>query len=278
MAGRLEGKVAVITGGGSGIGRGTTLRFLREGARVVVADLNERTAAETLDLAAKEGLADAIRFIKTDVSNEEQVAAMVDLASSEFGRLDCVYNNAGLPGALGKLDEIDADNWDFTFRVLVRGVFLGIKHATRVMKKQGEGGVILNTGSTAGLTGGCGPHAYSASKAAVINLTRSASVELAGEGIRVNVICPGGILTPLVHRGSEEAMEEGMRNSQPLKIAGRAEDVAAMACFLACDDARFVTGGIYLVDGGLIAAGPHVYRGQWEAVMGAGLDRGTVDF
>ncbi|RMD81167.1 MAG: glucose 1-dehydrogenase [Candidatus Dadabacteria bacterium] len=278
MAGKLEGKVAVITGGGSGIGRGTVLRFLREGAKVVVADLNERTGRETLDLAAKEGLGDRARFIKTDVSKEADVEAMIDLAMNEFGRLDCVYNNAGLPGALGALDEISADDWDFTFAVLVRGVFLGIKHAARVLKQQNQGGVILNTGSTAGLSGGCGPHAYSAAKAAVINLTRSASVELAQHNIRVNVICPGGILTPLVHRGSEEAMEEGMRNSQPLKIVGRAEDVAALACFLASDEARFVTGGVYVIDGGLTAAGPHVYRGQWEAVMGAGLDRGTVDF
>ncbi|RMF19151.1 MAG: glucose 1-dehydrogenase [Deltaproteobacteria bacterium] len=278
MAGKLEGKVAVITGGGSGIGRGTVLRFLDEGAKVVLADLNERTAAETLELAGQKGAADRARFIKTDVSNEDQVAAMVDLAVSEFGRLDCVFNNAGLPGALGELDEIKAEDWDFTFSVLVRGVFLGIKHAARVLKKQDQGGVILNTGSTAGLSGGCGPHAYSAAKAAVINLTRSASVELARKNIRVNAICPGGILTPLVHRGSEEAMEEGMRNSQPLKIVGRAEDVAALACFLASDEARFVTGGVYVIDGGLTAAGPHVYRGQWEAAMGAGLDRGTVDF
>ena len=277
MAGRLEGKVAVITGGGSGIGRDSVLHFLGEGASVVIGDLNEKRARETIELAAARSAADRVLFIRTDVSSEADVEAMIELASREFGRVDCIFNNAGLMGAIGKIEEVSADDWDFTFSVLVKGVFFGLKYGARVMKTQGHGGSIINTGSIAGLSGGCGPHAYSAAKAAVVNLTRSVSVELAKHKIRVNCVCPGGILTPLVHRGNEEVLEEPMRQAQPLKEVGRGTDIAAMAVFLASEEARFITGAVIVVDGGVTAAGPHVYHGQWEAAMGSGVDRGTID-
>lgn len=277
MAGRLKGKVAVITGGGSGIGRDTVLRFLAEGAKVVASDINERTGKETLDLAAAQGWAADVVFQKTDVSDEAQVAAMVDRAKAEFGRLDVVYNNAGYPGAVGKIHKIDVDQWDKTFAVLVRGVFLGMKHGARVLLEQGEGGVLLNTGSVAGLSGGCGPIAYTACKAAVINMTRAVAVQLAKHNIRANSICPGGINTPLVHRGNEEAMDSVMASAQPMKTAGRGADIASAAVYLASDDARFVTGIELTVDGGLIAAGPHVYKGEFEAAFPGGMDVGTSE-
>ncbi len=277
MAGRLEGKVAVITGGGSGIGRDTVLRFLAEGARVVASDVNERTGKETLDLAAAAGFGPHVVFQKTDVSDEAQVAAMIDRAKAEFGRLDIVYNNAGYPGALGKIHKIDADAWDKTFSVLVKGVFLGMKHGARVMLEQGEGGCLLNTGSVAGLTGGCGPIAYTACKAAVVNMTRAVAVQLAKHNIRANTICPGGVNTPLVHRGNEDAMEGVMAAAQPMKTAGRGTDIAAAAVYLASEDARFVTGIELVVDGGLIAAGPHVYKGEFEAAFPSGMDVGTSE-
>ena len=173
MAGRIEGKVAIITGGASGMGRDTALRFLREGAQVVIADMNEGTGKDTLELAAAEGFDQDIRFIRTDVSQESDIEAMVRHATDEFGRLDCIFNNAGLGGAMGKATEIEVDDWDFTFGVLVRGVFLGIKHAARVMQAQGEGGSLINTASVAGMTGGCGPVAYSASKAAGLSRART---------------------------------------------------------------------------------------------------------
>ncbi len=275
VSGRLEGKVAVVTGGGSGIGRDSVLRFLKEGAQVVIGDLNEKTAAEALDLAAQAGLGASARFLKTNVADEAQVSAMIEQAVKEFGRLDVVFNNAGLPGALGKVHEIKVEDWDFTFSVLVRGVFLGVKHGARVLRAQGQGGSIINTASIAGLSGGCGPHAYSSAKAAVVNFTRSVSVELARKKIRVNAICPGAILTPLVHRGNKEALEPMMAQSQPWPEAGLGDDVAAAATYLASDESRFVTGAVLAVDGGLTAAGPHVYRGNWEQ-SGNTVDMGTT--
>ncbi|MFN2427395.1 MAG: SDR family NAD(P)-dependent oxidoreductase [Candidatus Binatia bacterium] len=276
MAGRLEGKVAVITGGGSGIGRDSVLRFLAEGAKVVASDVNERTGLETLELAAAAGLSTKdLVFQRTDVSDEAQVAAMVDRAKAEFGRLDIVFNNAGYPGALGKIDKIDLGQWDKTFSVLVRGVFLGMKHGARVMLAQGEGGCFINTGSVAGLSGGCGPIAYTACKAAVVNMTRAVAVQMARHNIRANTVCPGGINTPLVHRGNEDAMDGVMANAQPMKTAGRGTDIAAAAVYLASDDARFVTGIELVVDGGLTAAGPHAYKGEFEAAFPDGMDEGT---
>ncbi len=272
---RLEGKVAVVTGGGSGIGRESVLRFLREGAKVVIGDLNDKTAAEAIDIASGEGLGANVRFVKTNVAEEAQVSAMLDLAVKEFGRLDIVFNNAGLPGALGKIHEMRVEDWDLTFAVLVRGVFLGCKHGARVLRAQGQGGSIINTASIAGLSGGCGPHAYTSAKAAVVNLTRSVAVELARKKIRVNAICPGAILTPLVHRGNKEALEPMMAQSQPWPEAGLGEDIASAATYLASDESRFVTGAILVVDGGLTAAGPHVYRGNWEA-SGNSVDMGTT--
>jgi NAD(P)-dependent dehydrogenase (short-subunit alcohol dehydrogenase family) len=279
MAGRLEGKVAVITGGGNGIGRATVLRFLAEGARVVVADLNEQTGNETLALAKQAGAESRVRFLRTDVAREADVAAAVALASSAFGRLDVMFNNAGVAGAFGPITDIEEADWDYTFDVLVKGVFLGIKHAARVLKAQGEGGVIISTASIAGLSGGDGPQAYSASKAAVINLTRAVAIELAPQRIRVNAICPGGILTPLIHRGNEEAMRPVLEKFQPWPEAGRPEHIAGAALFLASDDSTFVTGEALVVDGGAVAAGSNAIQnlgGGAMAAMGVGVDRGTT--
>lgn len=279
MAGRLNGKVAVITGAASGIGRATVLRFLDEGARVVAADFNETTGKETLDLAAQAGHAKDIRFIRTDVAREDDVAAAIQLASAAFGRLDCVFNNAGVAGAFGPITHVNADDWDYTFAVLVRGVFLGLKYGARVMKAQGQGGTIINTASVAGLSGGDGPQAYSAAKAAVINLSRAVAVELAPDKIRVNAICPGGILTPLLHRGSPDLISPILVQMQPWPEHGQPEHIAAAALFLASDDARFVTGEALVVDGGLTAAGGNAMRalGQGEGfMMSVGVDRGTT--
>ena len=280
MAGRLDGKVAVITGGGNGIGRATALRFLAEGARgVVIADLNPSSGEETVELARQAGAGERIRFVRTDVTREAEVAAAIAAAPQAFGRLDCVFNNAGIAGAFGPITHVDAEEWDQTFAVLVRAVFLGMKHGARVLKAQGEGGSFINTASIAGLSGGDGPQAYSAAKAAVINLSRAVAVELAPQRIRVNAICPGLILTPLVHRGAEAAMEPIAAAIQPWPEAGRPEHIAAVALFLASDDARFVTGEALVADGGLTAAGGGAAEklGMGGAMYAAaGMDQGST--
>ena len=278
MEGRLDGRVAVITGAGSGIGRATAVRFLQEGARVVAAEFNETTGTETVALAAQAGRGERIRFVRTDVAREADVEVAINLALSAFGRLDCVFNNAGVAGAFGPITHISAEDWDYTFGVLVRGVFFGIKHAARVLKAQGSGGSIINTASVAGLSGGDGPQAYSAAKAAVINLTRAVAVELAPDKIRVNAICPGGILTPLLHRGSPEVIEPLLQQMQPWPEPGQPEHIAGAALFLASDDARFVTGEALVVDGGLTAAGGNALRtlGQQGFMLSVGVDRGTT--
>ncbi|MEX2205943.1 MAG: SDR family oxidoreductase [Myxococcota bacterium] len=258
MSGRIEGKVAVITGGASGMGRATALRFLSEGARVVVADMNDAVGKEFLESAATSGHKQTLRFVRTDVAEEADVEAMIATAEREFGRVDIVFNNAGIGGAFGPLTDLRVEDWDFTFAVLVRGVFLGIKHGARAMKRHGQGGSIINTASVAGLSGGAGPLCYSAAKAAVVNLSRAAAVELAADKIRVNAICPGGILTPLVHRGSPEAARPRMQKLQPWPEVGLGEHIAGAALFLASEDARFVTGEALNVDGGLTAAGPNL--------------------
>jgi len=258
MTGRLAGRVAVITGGASGMGRGTVERFLAEGASVVAADLNEAKGAELL--ASHSGLGDAkrLRFVRVDVSLEADVEGLVRAALEAFGGLDVMFNNAGIGGAFGPLTETEVDAWDETFEVDVRSVFLGIKHAARAMIAAGRGGSILNTASIAGLNAGGGAQAYSAAKAAVINLTQSAAVELAPQRIRVNAICPGVIYTPLMHQGKPDAADEWRRELQPWPDRGEPSDIAGAALFLACDDSRFVTGTHLLVDGGLMAAGPRV--------------------
>lgn len=257
---RLEGKTAIITGGASGMGRATVLRFLAEGANVVIADYNVTTGAETLAQATQEGFGARARFVKTDVAKEADIEAMIACAVDNFGRLDVLFNNAGVGGAIGPLTELTVEAFDYTFDVLTKSVFLGMKHGTRVMKKQGNGGSIINTASIAGLSGDAGPMIYSAAKAAVISLTKSAAVELAPERIRVNAICPGLIWTPLAHGGKTEKYAEVFNTGQPWPERGEGEHIAGAALFLATDDARFVTGESLVVDGGLTAAGPELSK------------------
>ncbi len=271
--------MAVVTGGGNGIGRATVLRFVAEGARVLVADLNVETGEETIALVERAGHGGQARFLRTDVADEAQVRAAIEGAHHAWGRLDCVFNNAGVGGAVGPITHLRVEDWDFTMAVLLRSVFLGMKHGARIMKAQGRGGVILSTASVAGLSGGDGPQAYSAAKAAVINLTRAVALELAADCIRVNCICPGGINTPLLHRGSPDAIAQMLDRAQPWPEHGRAEDIAAAALYLASDDARFVTGEALVVDGGLTCGGGNSLRRQPGAdgpMQMVGVDRGST--
>lgn len=257
---RLTGKVAVITGGASGMGKATSFRFLAEGARVVVADYNAATGAATMQEAVAAGYGDSVDFIRTDVAREADVEAMLQRALKRFGRLDVVFNNAGVGGAIGPLTETSVTDWDYTMDVLAKGVFLGIKHAARILRAQGQGGSIINTASIAALSGDGGPLVYSAAKAAVLSLTRSAAVELARDRIRVNAICPGFIATPLAELDRPEETRARFVTAQPWPDYGRGEHIAGAALFFASDDAEFVTGEALVVDGGLTAAGPELSK------------------
>jgi NAD(P)-dependent dehydrogenase (short-subunit alcohol dehydrogenase family) len=278
---RLENRVAVVTGGASGMGKATVLRFLAEGASVVIADFNATTGADTVREAFAAGHGEQVRFIKTDVAEEADVAAAVACAVETFGGIDVMFNNAGVGGAIGPLTETSVSDWDYTFAVLTRGVFLGIKHAARAMRAQGRGGSIINTASIAGLSGDAGPLAYSAAKAAVINLSKGAAVELAQDHIRVNAICPGFIATPLAALGgSVTELSAQFATAQPWPEAGNGDHIAGVALFLASDDARFVTGESILVDGGLTASGPELSR-KFPRTAGrqsryAGITRGST--
>lgn len=255
MTGRLEGRTAVITGAASGIGAGTARLFVEEGARVVVADMQVDAGRALVD-----ELGESARFAEVNVLDESQVAAAVDLAVAEFGRLDIMFNNAGIVGAVGRISEMSVEAWDNTIGILLRGVFLGVKHAARVMLPQNSG-VILNTASTAGVLGGLGPHAYTAAKHGVIGLTKSVANELAPNAIRVNAIAPGNTVTAMtasVTTGDATDVEgttARIASMSPLGYAGVPHDIAAAALYLASDDARYVSGHTLVVDAGQTTAG-----------------------
>ncbi|MGI9053675.1 MAG: glucose 1-dehydrogenase [Ilumatobacteraceae bacterium] len=268
MSGRLEGKVAIVTGGANGIGEGSTRRFVEEGARVVIVDVQEEAG-----LALAKELGDAVRFVRTDVTDEDDVAAAVDHAVAEFGRLDVMFNNAGIVGVIGRIADTSTDGWDHTVAVLLRGVFLGTKHAARVMVPQGSG-VIISTSSTAGILGGLGPHCYTACKHAVIGLTKSVASELASSGIRVNAISPGSTVTAMTsavisgdHTATDKA-EAQIAAGSALGIAGFPIDIANAALYLASDEARYVTGHTLVVDAGQTTiAGLSRFHQQPSAVL-----------
>ncbi len=254
MSGRIEGRTAVVTGGASGIGFETARRFLKEGASVLIGDYNGEAGAAAAARLEGEGFAGRVRFMRTDVSAEADVAVLMDAAVEHFGGLDIAFNNAGIVGAIGPITETDVEHWDATFAVMVRGVFLGVKHAARHMIGLG-GGSIVNTASIAGLSTGAPPTAYSACKAAVVSFTRNAANELAEHRIRVNAVCPGIIFTPLMHHGREERAEAVAREVQPWPDRGEPHHIASAVLYLASDEAAFVTGEAHAVDGGYLANG-----------------------
>lgn len=249
----LEGRVALVTGGASGIGRESARQFAAAGARVVVADVDTAGGEETAELARAEG-PDA-RFIAADVTDAEQVAGLVRQVVEAFGSLDCAHNNAGITGAPAAFVDYRDDEWDRVLSINLKSVFLCMKHEIAQMLEQGRGGAIVNTSSGAGLVGFPSLPAYVASKHGVIGLTRSAGVEYASRGIRVNAICPGSTRTPMLegYMGGSADIERMMVAGQPIGRLGRSEEVAAAAVWLCTDAASFVVGHAMAVDGGAVA-------------------------
>jgi NAD(P)-dependent dehydrogenase (short-subunit alcohol dehydrogenase family) len=251
--GQLENKVAVITGAASGIGKATADLFAAEGARLVAADWTEAQGIEAVEaMKARGGEA---TFVRVDVSQPEDVRRMVQKAVDLYGGLDVIFNNAGIEGEQGMTADCSLENWDRVISINLRGVFLGMKYAIPELLKRG-GGSIINNASVAGIVGFRSIPAYCASKGGVIQLTKTAALEYATQGIRVNAICPGVIWTPMVERfvGDNPEARKAFEALEPVAHFGSPEDIAAMALFLASDQSRFCTGAPFVVDGGFVAA------------------------
>ena len=263
MAGRLDGKVALITGGCSGIGLGTVELFLGEGALVVAADVQDEKG-----VMLEKRFPDTLRYIHCDVTQEADIEAACALAASAFGGLDILFNNAGHAGLPGGVETMTAEGWDAVFVLLVRGPALGMKHALPLMRARG-GGSIINTASIAGLQAGWGPLAYSTAKGAVIHMTKCAAAELSPQKIRVNAICPGLIATSIfgaalgLPRDAADQMAamvaQNAAGAQPIHKAGLPADIAAAALYLASDDSAFVSGTHIVVDGAITIGGRHAW-------------------
>ena len=259
--GQLDGKIALITGGASGIGAATVRLFVAEGAKVMIADLQEEVAGA---LAAE--LGDAADFRKVNVAKEEDVEGVIRDTVAKWGRLDVLFNNAGFGGAMGPLRDTPVDEYDLTMDVLLKSVYLGMKHASPIMAEQGSGSII-STASVCGLAAGIGPHIYTIAKAGVVMLTKSAALEMAEHNVRVNCVCPGFIATPLAAGAplSRDADRSAHRvdklrgfneGAQPIERSGEATDVAQVALFLASDASAWMTGTAQVIDGGLTLGKP----------------------
>lgn len=253
--GRLEGKVAVITGAADGIGRATAILFARKGAKLVLADVNEQGLRESLSLIIKEGGEAIIR--RTDVSVEGEVKNLVDLALQTYSQVDILCNNAGIVGGLANLESQDRDDWQKVYAVNVLGAVFATKYLAKHMQERRRG-AIVNTASVAGIRSGAGGNAYSASKAALINFTQTAACDLGGFNVRVNAVCPGLIETGMTKPVFDLAREKGKFNKLgsrcELRRYGRAEEVAYAILFLASDEASYITGQALPVDGGNTAS------------------------
>jgi len=268
--GRLEGRRAVITGAASGIGEATARLFCAEGASVVIADVDDDRGKRIAD-----DIGEQARFVHTDVSVERDVDAALAYAVDTFGGLDCLFNNAGNPGSVGGIEDTDMAVFDRTVAIHLRGVFLGIRGAARVMRPQGHGSII-NTSSVAGLAANYAGHDYSACKAAIAHLTRTTANELGEHGIRVNAICPGGVATSIFARAAGlegdaaqatvELMSTALGDMAPIRRSGQPLDIAEVALWLASDASSFVNGQAIAVDGGL-TTGP-LFRQQHARIEG----------
>jgi NAD(P)-dependent dehydrogenase (short-subunit alcohol dehydrogenase family) len=247
---KLEGRVALVTGGGSGIGRATALAFAREGAKVAIADVNVAGSEETVHLIRERG-GEAL-FVRTDVTEAVEVEALINDVGKTYGRLDCAFNNAGTVGKPSSTAQCTEEDWDWVISVNLKGVFLCLKFEIAYMLQQGHG-AIVNAASVAGLVGVKNNVAYVASKHGVVGLTKASALECAQAGIRVNAVCPGFIRTPILNLDGAPEGESRYVSIEPMGRLGRPEEVAEAVVWLCSDAASFVTGHTMSVDGGMAA-------------------------
>lgn len=251
----FEGKVALVTGGTSGIGRETAILFASAGAKIVVAGRREPEGNETIEVIRAGG--GNSTFVKTDVTKTSEVEALIKKTVESYGRIDIAFNNAGTEGVLTPIVRQREEDWDRTIETNLKGVWLCLKHEIRQMLVQGSGGAIVNMGSVFGLTGSANASAYSASKHAVIGLTKSAALEVARSGIRINAICPAAVDTPMAKRAfGNSAARNFLLSHHPLGRFATAAEVAQAVLWLCSDAASFVTGQSLVLDGGFLA-GPN---------------------
>ena len=276
---RLAGRVAVITGGASGIGAATAKLFVAHGAKVMLGDIQDDRGK-----AFAESLGPDAAFRHCNVTKEEDVQGLIDGAVEHFGRIDIMFNNAGIVGAIGPMESTPAAEWQLTLDILLNGVFYGMKHASKHMKKQGSGSII-SMSSVAGVTGGLGPHAYAAAKHAVVGLTRNLAAEVGAFGVRVNCIAPYSVATPMVadaylsdHTNIDQTLKM-LADESPLRgRPGTADDVANAALWLASDESGYTSGMTLTVDAGIttgsVAGAPRFaeYRPIMREAGKAGLD------
>jgi NAD(P)-dependent dehydrogenase (short-subunit alcohol dehydrogenase family) len=250
MENQFKGKVALVTGGSFGIGRATAIAFAKKGAKIVIVDWVENN--ETLHVIKAAG-GEAI-FVKCDVSKSDEVKGMIEKTIATFGRLDYAFNNAGTEGVMASTHECTEENFDKTINVNLKGVWLCMKYEIPEILKQGKG-VIVNCSSIAGLVGSPGLPAYVATKHGVIGLTKTAALEYAKTGIRVNAVCPGAIKTAMIDRitGKNKEVEDQFEAMEPIGRMGEPDEVAKAVIWLCSDDASFVTGHALAVDGGWVA-------------------------
>ncbi len=269
---RLKDKVAVITGAASGIGHGTVELFVREGARVIAADIQDEKGK-----ALERGFNGQVKYVRCDVTQETDIQAALQAAVDTYGGLDILFNNAGAGGSINTIEDMTGEAWDHSMNLLLRSVALGTRYAIPHMKARG-GGSIINTASVAALQAGAGPIAYSVAKAGVLHLTTVSAASLGRSKIRVNAICPGFIITDIFTTGARamgapEAMldqiraslEQNAPDSQPIPKAGRPDDIAQACLYLASDESRFVTGTHLVVDGGMTTGPRHAWDPEEQA-------------